>query len=378
MRCGTKVFMFVNYTPADGTIGITKKIRSEIVALRKMGCNVTYTAYVSDGISVFNNDDAVIFHKKYPTSSCSLNRKIRYFWLEKVALAFLQTAEHFDLGYIRMCAPNKAFFKILKELKKRKCQIIGEAHGYFPGIRYRSLGGKYISWAYHLHRNEFKRYFEYFLVEGHFSKMYDVPAYTTNVGVDVATITMHKYAGASDELNMISVSNEMDYHGYDRLIKSLWVYKQNNPEAKIFIHLVGTISEKTKQLINKYLLEESVIFYGKRSRAELDNIYNKCNVGLGPFGQHRVGGKKDTGLKTKEYFAKGLPYIYSGDEPTVPENYPYICQFPADESLIDFDRVWEFYDNYRNDPLVVQNMRAFAAEQYSWDTIMKDALGHLN
>ena len=44
MKRINKVFFFANYTPADISIGITKKIRSEINTLRKMGMDVTYTA----------------------------------------------------------------------------------------------------------------------------------------------------------------------------------------------------------------------------------------------------------------------------------------------------------------------------------------------
>lgn len=373
-----RVFFFANYTPADNSIGITKKIRCEIQALRRMGAEVTYTAYDGDGVSVFDNRDKVVFHKKFPAEIGMLNRKIRYYWLENVALAYLKTTEGFDLGYIRMGAPNGIFFKILGELKKMGARMIGEAHAYFPGVKYKTFGGKYITWMYELHQKRFKEYIEYFLVEGLFSEMYEVPAYSTRIGVDVAAITPHNYIGAQDALNMISVSNETAYHGYDRIIESMNDELNKHPEKQIFVHFVGTVSDQTKQLVEKHGLQDRVILYGKKSGAELDEIYNKCNVGLGPFGQHRVGGKKDTGLKTKEYFAKGLPYIYSGSEPTVPEDYPYICNFPSDESLIDFDRVWKFYESYRNDPQVVPTMRAFAAEHYSWDTIMKEALSHLD
>ncbi len=371
-------FMFVNYTPADGSIGITKKIRSEIHTLRRMGMEVTYTAYDGDGVSVFNNNDTVIFHKKYPTPIGTLNRKLRYYWLEKVALAYLKTADGFDLGYIRMGAPNNLLFQIFHQLKSRGAQIVAESLAYFPGIRYKSLGGKYIVAMYKCNASKFKDYLSYFLVEGNMTELHGVKAYTMNMGVEVQSILPHTYASKEDELNMISVANENSYHGYDRLIESLREYRLRQPDRAVYIHLVGTVSMQTKQLVEKYGLQDRVILYGKKSGTELDEIYSKCNVGLGPFGQHRVGGKKDTGLKTKEYFAKGLPYIYSGSEPTVPEDYPYICNFPSDESLIDFDRVWEFYESYRGDPNVVANMRAFAAEHYSWDTIMKEALSHLD
>lgn len=371
-------FMFANYTPADKAIGITKKIGAEIRTLRKKGMAVTYTGYDGDGVSVFGNDDAVIFHKAYPFHWDKLNRKLRYYWLEKTALEYLKQAESFDLGYIRMGAPNRVFFSILKRLKDGGATLIGEAHAYFPGIKYKSLGGKYITWMYEMHKAKFKDYISCFIVEGSFPEMYGVKAYKTSIGVEVDAICPHQYSGDKQTLNLISVANEMSYHAYDRIVESLNAYLLKTDNRHIVVHLVGVISDETKALVEKYGLQEHVILYGKQSGAALDEIYNKCNVGLGPLGQHRVGGKKDTGLKTKEYFAKGLPYIYSGEEPTVPDGYPYICQFPSDESMIDFDRVWEFYKSYRDDPQVVEHMRAFAAEHYSWDTIMKEALSHLD
>ena len=371
------VFMLVNYTPSDSSIGITKKIGSELQAMRRMGMAVTYTAYDGDGVSVFDNQDTVVFHRKFPFSVGFINRKIRYYWLEKVALDYLKQSEGFDLGYLRIGVPNGIFFRICDVLKRKGAKLVGESHAYFPGIQYKSLIGKYIMAMYRLHSRQFPQYLSCFLVEGDLKEMHGVKAYAMNIGVETGKIAPHTYVGDATSLNMISVANENIYHGYDRLLMSLWTYKQKNPEAQVFIHLVGTISEKTKQMIEKYQLEKSVILYGKRSGAELDEIYNKCNVGLGPFGQHRVGGKKDTGLKTKEYFAKGLPYIYSGSEPTVPEDYPYICNFPSDESMVDFDLVWKFYESYRNDPQVVQRMRDFAQAHYSWDTIMSEALSHL-
>ena len=369
--------MFANYTPMDSSIGITKKIRSEIQAMRRMGMTVTYTAYDGDGVSVFDNQDVVVFHRKFPFSVGFIDRKIRYYWLEKVALDYLKQSEGFDLGYMRIGAPNGIFFRICDVLKSKGAKLVGESLAYFPGIQYKSLNGKYIIAMYKRHSERFSQYFEYFLAEGNLTEIHGVKAYTMNMGVETSIITPHSYEGDTMSLNMISVANENVYHGYDRLIMSLWTYKQKYPGAQVFIHLVGTISEKTKQLIEKYQLEKSVLLYGKRSGAELDEIYNKCNIGLGPFGQHRVGGKKDTGLKTKEYFAKGLPYIYSGSEPTVPEDYPYICNFPSDESMVDFECVWKFYESYRNDPQVVQRMRDFAHAHYSWDTIMGEALSHL-
>lgn len=373
-----KVFMFANYTPADRTIGITKKINSEINTLRKLGYEVFYSAYDTDGVSIFDNNDVSILHKTFPFRHDKLNKAMRYYWLETTAYSFLQQNNNFTLGYIRLGPPNNMLFKILDLLKKGNAHIVVESLAYFPGIHYHSIQGKYIQAMHALNHKRFKNYVDCFLVEGNMTEMYNVPCYTMNMGVEVESIKPHKYRGDTSELNLISVANENVYHGYDRVIKSLHEYYKNNKEKNIRIHLVGIISDKTKALIDQFKLNEYVILYGKKGGEDLDRIYDLCNVGLGPFGQHRVGGKKDTGLKTKEYFAKGLPYIYSGEEPTVPPNYPYIKQFPSDESVIDFQKVWAFYETFCNEEEhVCEEMRRFAKQNYSWDSIMKSALAHV-
>ena len=369
-----RVFMFANYTPSDDSIGITKKIRSEIRTLREMGMEVCYTGYENDSVAVFDNNDVVIKRNSYPFPVSKFKSKLRYLWLEKTALDFLKTDFNFDLGYFRLGPPNGLLFKMFDELKRNDAQIVAESLAYFPGIKYTSIGGKYIMYCFDKNGHRFKDYVSYFLCEGNFTEMFDVPAYTMNMGVDVKQIVPHYYKGDKNELNLISVANENVYHAYDRIIKSVHAYQG---DKKVKVHLVGTITDSSKALIKKYRLEKQVVLYGKRSGRELDEIYDKCNVGLGPFGQHRVGGKKDTGLKTKEYFAKGLPYIFSGEEPTVPGNYSYICKFPSDESTIDFDKVWSFYQSFADDPEVVNKMRSFAFENYSWYKIMEDALAHL-
>lgn len=378
MSVNKRVFMFANYTPSDRSIGITKKISSEINTLRGFGYEMYYTAYDQDGVSIFNNDDDIVLHYVYPFRNSKINKLLRYYFLEKTALVYLEQNNAFDIGYIRLGPPNSMLFRILKVLKDGGAKILVESLAYFPGIQYKSLQGKYIQLMHFINHSKFKKYIECFLVEGNFNEMYGVPCYSMNMGVDVPNIVPHNYSGVKNELNLISVANENSYHAYDRVISSLHEYIKRNGQVSVKVHLVGTISDESKKLIEKYELNDYVVLYGKKSGKELDCIYDSCNVGLGPFGQHRVGGKKDTGLKTKEYFAKGLPYVYSGEEPTVPDGYPYIMQFPSDESPIDFDAVWTFYQSYVNDDNVIEKMRQFAMDNYSWNTIMRDILLHIN
>ena len=276
-----------------------------------------------------------------------------------------------------MGPPNKMFFKILKLLKSGGAKIVGESHAYFPDMKFDTLSGKYTKFMFQANQNKFPEYLEYFLTEGHFDKLFGVKAYMTNVGVDTESFSEHHYYGNPDELNIISVSNERTYHAYDRIIKGLSLYYQNNPVNSVNLHLVGVVTDATKKLINDLNLSEHIFLYGKKHGEELEEIYNLCNLGLGPIGQHRMGGKKDTGLKTKEYFAKGLPYVYSGEEPSVPEDYPFIFKISSDDNPVDINALYDFYLSYKDNPDTIKKMRQFSADNYSWKIIMKDNLSHL-
>ncbi len=371
------IFMFVNFTPSDKSLGITKKISSEIQALRRLGHDVVYTAYGKNGVYIYGNDDSIIFEKRYKIRNNLYIRLVRYFLLIKTAQVYCcSRKQHFDILYGRLLAPTKKYINLLRYLRNNNSRVILEAHAYFPGIQFPTVKGKFISYMLKKNGPKLKSYVNKVLTEGRLDEFYGIPVIQeARIGVETEKICPHNYTGSRNELNLISVANEMPYHAYDRVIKSLGKYYQDVSEAReIKIHLVGSISSDTRRLVKNLHLEEKVFLYGKQFGDTLDRIYDGCNMALGPLGQHRIGGKKDTGLKTKEYFAKGIPYIYSGEEPSVPNNYPYIFRCESDESFLDFQDIWNFYLSYRDSKTVVDEMRGFAKKNYSWDVIMEEAI----
>ena len=76
-----RIFMFVNYTPSDRSIGITKKISSEIKALRELGHEVFYTAYINHGVGVYDDSDNLIYKKSFLLKFKALELFGRYFLL---------------------------------------------------------------------------------------------------------------------------------------------------------------------------------------------------------------------------------------------------------------------------------------------------------
>lgn len=369
------IFMLVNYTPQDQTIGITKKIAAQIAAMRRLGHQVFYTAYVDGGTAVFDNEGSLVCHRNFPTKHPKIIGLIRYGQLLRTAKDFLRQYDgEINVCYGRLSAPNHAYLDLLRKMKGRGAKIVLEALSYFPGMKPRAIKSKYISFCLNKNKKALRQLVDKFITEGEVKDFFGIPTEKGKIGVETESLRAHRYYGDVDALNMISVATEREYHGYDRLITSMASYKATGGKRNIYIHLVGSLYSSTKELIKKYDLYDNVFVYGRVCGSALDDIYAKCNMGVGPLGQHRVGGKKDTGLKTKEYFGIGLPYFYAGMEEDVPADYPYVFEVPSDESVIDFEAVWDFYERIRDDEKKTEKMRAFAKEMYSWESIMRQAL----
>ncbi len=371
------IFMVVNFTPSDDSIGVTKKLKGTIDAFRKKGHAVFYTAYGENGIQVFDNNDQLIYEKKYLFKNEKLRAISRRFELLSVANSYLKNFEpKVDIAFLRWLGFDIPYIALLKTIKKRKkSHVIVDMHSYFPGIKFSNLKSKYMTFNTDLFHKIAAEQIDTFLTEGDLEYLWGKKTVHASIGISLDKLEKHVYVGDPEEINMISVAIERPYHGYDRLIKSLYEYNKAFPGARrINLHLVGTINDSTKKLVNDLGLENHVFLYGKKFGQELTDIYSLCNLGIGPVCQHRVGGKKGTGLKTKEYFGIGIPYFYAGEEVCVPQNYPYVMEIPDDESLVDMHAVEEFYLSYKDNKNVAQEMREYAARNYSWDSITDDFL----
>jgi glycosyltransferase involved in cell wall biosynthesis len=267
---------------------------------------------------------------------------------------------------------------MLREMHE-KSFVMMESLSYFPEMKFKDINVKdanvlgYFLLLYSLkrHKNSFKKYIDLMLTEGVMKDFYGVPCVEFGMGVDVDNFKEHEYCGKKDEINLLMVGCSSVYHGTDRIINSMIDYYQNEEnKCVIKLHLVGSALEKHKELAQNKLVKDKIIFYGQQFGDGLEKIYDMCNVALGPLSQHRLK-KRDTGLKTKEYLAKGIPYVYSGEEIQLEDNYPYIMKVPDTEDLLDLNTIIDFYNGIKDDTDMVMNMRKKARDVFSWISIFE-------
>lgn len=357
--------MCVNYPLNQPAIGIAKKIRTQIEAFQKLGYQVTYSAYIDEGVAILEDDKQL---RVYPYSKFNFSRIniIRRFLLMDACADYLHNRV-FELGYIRWDAIDRKYLSVLKSMHLSCKNVVMDSHGYFKGYRGSGIKGKYIAFFTRLNAKKISKSIDLVIAESNEIEIFGVRVMKIDTGIDVNQYKCHKYVGNKNELNMISVANETVYHGYDRLIKGIFNYKKSNGNIPVKLHLVGKMENKTIKLISRLKLEDSVFLHGYQTGKNLELIYQQCNLGVGPLAPQRIGGKEGTGIKTKEYFAIGLPYFYAGQELLVPDKYPYVHRVEADDSAIDIKVLLTFYESIKNSTNMETDMRNFAKENFSWE-----------
>lgn len=167
--------------------------------------------------------------------------------------------------------------------------------------------------------------------------------------IDIQKFQLHDRKPAiGDTIHFVGIAHLMNWHGYDRFIKSIKEYKG---DIKITFTIISQDTEeniKIKKLVKEYKLENQVIFKDRCTFDELDELIDDYHIAIGGLAYHRRGAKYDTSIKNKEYCAWGIPFVCACIDKSFPDDFKYLYKVPADESIIDISSIIEWYKNVYN------------------------------
>ncbi len=190
-------------------------------------------------------------------------------------------------------------------------------------------------------------------------------------GIDVKNIRKHLRVREKNIIRIIAVSYEWAVHGYDRLLNGLLdYYKNKNNKYEIYVLFVGTVMNSTRELIKKNGLEKYVSLPGVKSGPELDDLYDISDIGMGCMALHRRARDAVSDLKTREYVAKGIPYIYSGNQLGEDSNFKYSLKMEEGDDGLDIEEIIKFYETFKDNSNVADEIRNWA-KQCSWEKQME-------
>lgn len=193
---------------------------------------------------------------------------------------------------------------------------------------------------------------------------------TLGNGLSVSSQTLCKVPKLVSEYHVICVASFQFYHGIDRFIRGMYEY---SGDKTINLHIVGDGPELSnlKSLTSELHLESHVIFHGFKSGSDLDAMFDQCHIAIGSLAGFRVNLNELSSLKSREYCARGIPFLMASKDADFPEIWEYIQMVPADESPINMNTVISFAERVMADPDHPQKMRTYAEDHLDWLAKMK-------
>lgn len=350
-------------------IGVKKKIQFQKEALKRNNFNLI-DEEIEQNVS-----------KVKLQSNLNLIKKIFYKikqkrgW-EKICLNIFEicSKKKVEIIYIRYPGSTKSFIKLLRNLKKNHIKIYIE----IPTYPYDQELKKNIIFKItdKYYRRNLIKYVEKIITYSEDEKIWNIPCINISNGIDLEEIKIIERKNKEiEEIVFTSVSNCSFWHGIDRFLYSLEKYKNLKEKINIIFNIVGEGAElKTLRNIvdeSDYLLK-IVKFKGFQKGGDLDIIYNETDICVGCLGNHRKNIYTIQALKNKEYMAKGLPMIFSEDDPGL-RNLDFVYKASHDEELINIEDIIKWYRNLK---ITSQEIREYA-NPFSWDVQMKKVIDNL-
>lgn len=345
-----KHMLYIAFNNTENTLfGVQAKILSQCRAFRAHGYYVDLIERRGAGTIIMTEDEIpadiqrrrVLINNYYFRSV--LDKQYQIHDIEN----YIKDRKY-DACYIRYDFSDLGFIRLLKALRRVCGKIVLE----FPTYPYDEENKKTFLSRMKLgvdirYRKELHKYVDYVTTfyAGN-ETIFEIPVIVIPNGFDFDTMNLVKEELPTDALHIIAVSSMREWHGYERFLEGMKNYYQAGGMRKMVLHLVGNGREcpKYKTIVSEYGLQDHVVFEGAMHGAELDAVYEKCALGIDSLARHRSGIDVLSSLKSREYGAKGLPMINSCKIDILEDDFPYLLRVPADESPINMNDVFAFFD----------------------------------
>lgn len=350
--------------------GISRKIEEQVNVFNKAGLNCSlYT------MPYYENEESIKTKiiKRLPFSF-NLHKHWEIDDIKNEDVLYIRRLGIWDREAVR-------FFQTLKK-SNPQMKIVLEISTYpYDGETKRNWKGYPLLWKDIYNRRHIYTFVDRIATLSDDKEIFGIPTVAIGNGIDIDKIRPREIIVRNeDTIHCIAVALFEWWHGYDRFIEGMKSYYASNPRRKVIFHLVGNGREflRYQKMVADYGLGDYVILHGQQTGEALDAIYDQCNLGIASLGCYRKGLNGTQELKSREYLAKGLPFIGSvkiTDIPEVDRDNIYL-QVPNNDSPVDIKAVLNFYDRiYSESAEQVNNrLRQFAKDHFSMEVAMKEVI----
>lgn len=354
-------------------LGVKKKIYGQIEAFIEEGYN-GYLFY-KDSFKVYLVD----FGKNEKKEYFYLDEQDLYSWIYDMIIKlepkviYNRKVGIFFNGYFLM----KFWEKLKTKLPKTKFIVEIPTFPYDNEIDDKTLLSidKY-------YRKELKQIFDFSINMNKYDDIFSIKSISINNGVSLKQIPLKKNKVQDKKvINLISVSSMARWHGYHRILegmKNYYAFSNNEYTVNCIFVGEGECLKKLMNLTQEYNLENYVQFKGSLDGRELDAVFDISDIALGSFGFYKIDLKQASTLKTKEYCAKGIPFVVGYDEVSFDDNYKYMLKVENANKPIDIYKIIEFYKRVQQNKDFSYEMRKYAEENFEWHSLYKEVFKEID
>ena len=359
--------LFLIFHGFDPNNGISKKISYQLNAFKANG-HETHLCYIDETVSKRRVvDNQVIIDYGNGIKGKAMKR------IEFNSIVNFAIDNKIDFVYIRSNHNANPFtIHMVKRMKEAGMKVVMEIPTYPYDQEYFNKSMRRQLIQDKIFRNQFAKLLDAIVTFAEDDFIFGQRTIKISNGIDFDSVRMKKNSyHPTNELHLIGVAEIHRWHGFDRVLKGLSKYYSSPHDLKVYFHIVGYFfspieKDEITSIIKENHLEPYIILYGKKHGEELDEVFDKCDFGIGSLGRHRVGISNIKTLKNREYAARGIPFIYSETDSDF-DAMPYVLKMPADESAIDIEKIISFFKQLSISPQQIRD----SIEHLSWRNQMK-------
>ncbi|HCH28280.1 MAG TPA: hypothetical protein DEW35_02110 [Ruminococcaceae bacterium] len=365
-----------NDITSSESLGVTKKLLGQYKAFNNLGYDTYHLCFKDrQGVLIHGEDTAVLVKPQ-------VKMYLTYIKLLKKADKICKK-NGIDMCYIRYPLADFAFMGMIKKLHKI-CKVVIEIPTYpydNENIGNVSLITKFCFSQDKRNRFKLKNFVDLVVDIGEEKSIYGIPCVNIYNSIDLDAV---KFCASNNKevrpLHIISVALIRPDHRFDRLISGLYEYYKHKDkgEPDVVFDVVGNgvndEKEKLMDLSEKYGLKEKVIFHGVKSGTDLDSLFENSHIAVSTFNADRENAGKTSVLKTREYCARGIPFVSSLYDISIPEDSDFCKIIDSCESPVNVREIIEYYSYIIAHPDIHDRMRKFAEENLTWEKQLKKVI----
>lgn len=347
--------------------GVWRKVQAQYHVFKQAFGNAYYTIYNGHMMHLF--DEGKLIEKK-PAITKKECYEIIIDWMVKYQIS---------KSYIRYSLSDRWLLDFLQKQKKLGVKSILE----FPTIPYDNHGYDSLSLAEDIYcREHLHEYIECCTTYSNFSEVFKIPCIVLANGVDLGEQRAKKFRKKDGTIVLLAVACFSACHGYERVIQGMHDYYADGGRKNIILNLVGDDGRSEavyyKRIVEECHLQCHVTFHGELHGGELDEIYDNSDIAVSPLGLYKVGMESAAPIKTGEYCARGIPFIYGYDDISIDQNNYFTYKVSNDATPVDIRKIIDFYEGMYDGRDFVYDMRRHASSCLAWNILLKPVLDYLS